>query len=223
MVGDFSSSREKVISTYNRGTHRIDYIFGTPNIIPYILNGGILLYHFLTMTDHRSLYIDIDLPRFLKCQPPKTSTIIHRSLRTNNPRGYQEYCKYLEQWINTSQIETTLSNLSTTSVNDSSFSISQIIKLEEEFTKIRKKAENRLVKQYAHTWSPQLKQAQHQVYYYKLWLSEFRTGKRYDAQRDRLSIPSPTIPLNQRQAQKHLRQAQHSLKKVKLQSQQLRE
>ena len=177
-------SLDTTISTYNRGMSRIDYIFGTNNIIPYVLQGGILPYHFLTTTDHRGLYLDIDLTRFLKCQPPKASTIIHRSLRTNNPQGAKEYCQILEKWLKTSQLETKLSKLTTDQDTASSQTLSNLIHLEEEFTKIKQQAEQRLVKQYMHPWSPKLKQAQQTVYYYKLWLSEFRTGRRYHKQRD---------------------------------------
>jgi len=52
------------ISTYNRGNKRIDYIFGTSNIVPYTTHGGILPYHFLINTDHRGLYIDVDIQKF---------------------------------------------------------------------------------------------------------------------------------------------------------------
>ena len=51
------------IPTYIRGQYRIDYIFGTHAILPYIVQGGILPYHLLKNTDHRSLYIDIELQR----------------------------------------------------------------------------------------------------------------------------------------------------------------
>jgi len=40
------------IPTYNRGSRRIDYMFSTPNLLPYVQQGGILPFHFLKNTDH---------------------------------------------------------------------------------------------------------------------------------------------------------------------------
>jgi len=75
------------IPTHIRGSKRIDYIFGTMNILPYVLQGGILPYHFITNTDHRSLYIDIDLQKFLRCQPPSNATQDYRAITQEQSRS----------------------------------------------------------------------------------------------------------------------------------------
>jgi len=67
---------DTTIPTYDRGSKRIDYIFATENIIPYITQGGILSYHFLTSMDHRALYIDIELHKFLRRHPPPHDTSV---------------------------------------------------------------------------------------------------------------------------------------------------
>ena len=204
------------IPTHNRGNKRIDYIFGTYNIVPYVENGGILPFHFLKSTDHRGLYIDIDLNRFLKCQPPLAQTIPQRTLQTNNPKGYIQYCQQIEQWISSSQIELTLQQMTQDTSEITPQQISRIIQLEKEFTDQKLQAEKRMIKKYTCPWSPTLKIAQLRVYYYKLWLSQYQTGKDYHKQRARLSLSSPKDPTTKQQAQTSLREAQKALKETKL-------
>ena len=99
------------VPTYNRGTTRIDYIFGTPNIIPYVTKGGILPFNFLIATDHRSIYVDIALQRYLRCQPPINNIMGPRDLTSNNPRSINKYCTHLHQWLQENDIEDTLKTI----------------------------------------------------------------------------------------------------------------
>ena len=48
-----------VIPTYLKGSSRIDYIFGTPNILPYIRKCGYLSFNSGIISDHRGLFIDL--------------------------------------------------------------------------------------------------------------------------------------------------------------------
>ena len=211
------------IPTHNRGSKRIDYIFGTTNIVPYVTNGGILPFHFLTNTDHRGLYIDVELQKFLRGNPPASSTLVNRTLRTNHPRGYRTYCDHLIQWLKESQLEQRLQKISQTLHPLAEDQLMQLHALEEEFSTARLNAEKRISKQPHHPWSPKLKNAQLSVYYYKLWVSQFKTSHDYHQQRDRLSLPSTRTPTTHRQAQKFLREAQKHLKEVKMNAQKLRD
>ena len=161
------------ISTYNRGSKRIDYIFGTENIIPYITHGGILSYHFMTSTDHRALYIDMELQKFLRSQPPPTNKLEHRLLQSKQPRGYRKYCKTLETWLDQSTIESTLHKLSNQTGTISDASKEKLQELEQEFTTARLMAERKIPQYGVLPWSPKLKKAQQQVFYYKLWMSQY--------------------------------------------------
>jgi len=203
------------IPTYNRGTKRIDYIFGTNNIIPYVVKGGILPYHFITHTDHRGLYLDIDIQKFLRGHPPATGSQQHRALRTSHPRGYRAYSEYMIKWLEDSDIEERLNQLIHQQVHLKKNNTQQIISLEQEFTTARLKAESSIRRQTVHPWSPTLRNAHMYAYYYKLWLSQFKTKRSYQRQRDQLSISPQNIPHTQKQAQQYLREAQQSLKEVK--------
>ena len=87
---------DTTIPTYTRGTKRVDCIFGSQNIVPNIVKGGLLLFYFLTMTNHRGLYPDIKLQRFLRSQLPQATPAQIRALQSNHPRGYHKYCQDLQ-------------------------------------------------------------------------------------------------------------------------------
>jgi len=78
---------DTTIPTYSRGHKRIDYILATDNILPYMQKSGILPFHFLLHTDHRALYVEIDLQKYLRSQPSTLSNQQLRSLTSKSPRG----------------------------------------------------------------------------------------------------------------------------------------
>ena len=53
-------------STHHRGSHRTDFVFYTPSIEHFISNIGILPIHEISPSDHRVLFLDIDLHVFLQ-------------------------------------------------------------------------------------------------------------------------------------------------------------
>jgi exonuclease III len=58
-------------STYKRGRKKIDFIFVTPGLIPFITKCGILPFD---QSDHRMIYIDVDLRGYLKNKEPTYKT-----------------------------------------------------------------------------------------------------------------------------------------------------
>ena len=119
--------------------------------------------------------MELDLQRFLRCQPPLASSIVHRSLKRNQRRGICLYCQHLQQWLDSSTLEDTLTQLQQASSPLTATQILSIYQLEQDFTNARLKTEQQLPQYGAHLWSPTLKKAQHQVIYYKLWLSQYKT------------------------------------------------
>ena len=53
-------------NTYTRGSQRMDFHFCTPQIEEYIVRCGIIPTDLLTSSDHRSVYLDINILSFLK-------------------------------------------------------------------------------------------------------------------------------------------------------------
>jgi len=86
---------DTLIPTYTRGHKRIDYMFATDNIMPYVVKGGILPFHFLKTTDHRALYVELELQQFLRCQLSTTLVNNTRYLTSKNHRGVRRYRQQL--------------------------------------------------------------------------------------------------------------------------------
>ena len=66
------------IATHNKGTHRIDYMFGTTNLLPFIHQCGYTAFHQDIISDHRGLFIDLStalLDEKILLQGPKPRCI----------------------------------------------------------------------------------------------------------------------------------------------------
>ena len=53
------SDNECKIPTYYRGSRKIDYIFTSLNLLPYVKRVGILPFYQYNQSDHRGMFIDI--------------------------------------------------------------------------------------------------------------------------------------------------------------------
>jgi hypothetical protein len=55
------------ITTYTRGTKRLDYVFVTPRLVDHILRSGYESFHARVALDHRGYFVDFSLAGFLDC------------------------------------------------------------------------------------------------------------------------------------------------------------
>jgi hypothetical protein len=72
-AGDLTDAHEHqhgtmYISTYTRGTRRLDYVFVTPRLVKHILRSGYESFHTRIASDHRGYFVDFDLAGFLDRQ-----------------------------------------------------------------------------------------------------------------------------------------------------------
>lgn len=56
-------------ATHTRGTRRIDYMLISQDLINYVSSAGILPFKTFTKSDHRALFMDIDLESYLRGRP----------------------------------------------------------------------------------------------------------------------------------------------------------
>jgi hypothetical protein len=92
-------------ATHARGTHRIDYILTTDIISEFITSAGILPLFEVCYSDHRALFIDIDLKGYLQTGCPPTISRANRGISSDDPRTIQKYQQLLARAIKESQIE----------------------------------------------------------------------------------------------------------------------
>jgi hypothetical protein len=77
-------------NTYSRGIKRVDYVFTSPRVVPFVDCCGIDPFHLLIHSDHRSLFMDVDFRGLLggvpaSILPPKLRGV---SSKTNDPSLY---------------------------------------------------------------------------------------------------------------------------------------
>lgn len=83
--------------TAEYGSDRIDFILASDNILEHVKRAGILPLHQTTQSDHRMLFIDINIEEVLKGTYANITHPATRKLRLDNPEVYQKYIKDLER------------------------------------------------------------------------------------------------------------------------------
>ena len=121
------------------------------------MKSGILPFHFITHTDHRALYMEIDMQNYLTSQPSTISNQQHRSFNSKSPRGAVKYCQQLQKWLDDNSIEQELQVLSQTPKSSFSTQDKENLKsIDNVFHNARHHAEQGLSKYRNHPWSPHL-------------------------------------------------------------------
>lgn len=212
--------------TYNRGSHRIDFTYATTGLLPYISKSGYGAYDEICRTDHRHVFLDIDLTRFLGGAAPQITPREARILATSNPRyvykyrqvlaelekqhrlleRWEEVTKRIEQQGTTTELEEELEDLDTITTN------------------CRLEAERQCGKLSKLAWSPPLRDARRRKKYWEAWQNEYRLARDYSQKRQKLlssfktppPMPTPEeIPRKIRQAQKELQEVRDKAKQYR--------
>jgi hypothetical protein len=84
-------------NTHLRGSKKIDFVFTTACIAPFIQSIGLLDFDFIFRTDHRTFFIDIDMDGFFGSATKKLLAQRLRQLQLEDPKVATEYRKVLHQ------------------------------------------------------------------------------------------------------------------------------
>jgi hypothetical protein len=166
-------------ATYSRGSSRIDYILSTEGILNYITEAGILPLHELVLSDHRALFIDVNMRAFLGGDPYDIMNINNRNLSTSDPRTVVKYQKLLLEGLENSDIENRVQQIND-ELQNKGISIAIHEKMEEidkDITKLKMECERKCKQQHRHPWSPILKQAYRNYQFWTIWISEKKHRK----------------------------------------------
>jgi hypothetical protein len=87
------------ITTYTRGTKRLDYVFVTPRLVDHILRSGYESFHARITSDHRGYFVDFALAGFLDRQLPSILSASSRAIRGNHPSNITKYVEYLDDYL----------------------------------------------------------------------------------------------------------------------------
>ena len=209
--------------TYNRGTKKIDYIFGTPGVLDWTTKCGMEEFNARIQSDHRGLWIDVDLQSLLGGKIPDLIPPQQRGVTGKDPRTTRKFRQELHKYLIEHKFEERMSRIQQlTKENESTQKIEDLIQaLDRDLERGMIASEKKAGKPTRPDWSPALIECQAKVNYYKCWLSEKLTGVKQEKQRryyrrkagkefepdDELHTPTkPTIQKKLRELQKERRE-----------------
>lgn len=198
-------------ATFIGGSTRIDYILVTPDIIHYINKAGILPFNGYYESDHRALFIDIDLHRVLRGMPHDPIARDQRAISSKIPWKVEKYQKFLHKACTESNI------FSRAKQFEEKYAHTQLTpslhqeleQIDAELTAIQLEAERLCRAKRHYPWSPLLKECNNRIRYWRLWIREIRRHKDYGAARAAIEVTFdlPTAIPTIREAKNQLRQA----------------
>ena len=182
--------------TYNRGSTRIDYILISPTLAPTIKRAGITAYSEVIQSDHRMLFIDIDLNYALNLRLNKLFMNPRRGVTSSNPKSIKLYRKTLTKLLDNSNLEDRLSII----LKSDQIDYDQLEAIDDELTNVMLKCDKQCMRISQTPWSPQLHKARANLRFWKLWLTQLRIGRNLEEARNKCSATDdaqqiPTIAI----------------------------
>jgi hypothetical protein len=181
---------EEEPATYTRGRTRIDYMLISPDLVEFVSAAGILPFKTFTKSDHRALFMDIDMDCYLGGRPSDAALATRRGLTSNDPRAVRKYRAELEVFLKKSKIEQRtfdkIREIERSTKGMTPKLAAELNKLEAELTQGKLEAEKQCAKVRSVPWSPKLMEAQQRLRFWKYWLSEKKTEKDFTAARTKV-------------------------------------
>jgi hypothetical protein len=81
---DHQHGEASMVPTYIRGSRRLDYCLVSPKLVNFIVHGGINLFNEFSHSDHRALFLDLDLIAYLGAKLPKLASPDQRSVSSSS-------------------------------------------------------------------------------------------------------------------------------------------
>jgi hypothetical protein len=181
------------------------------DIIPYFSKAGIIPFNGYFESDHRALFIDVDLPRILKGMPHDPISRNNRAISSTIPCKVKKYQQYVFQECKASQI---FSRTKDFEIRNKGIPMTpelhkELDAMDLEMTAIQLEAEKLCKARRQFPWSPLLKSCNNRIRYWRLWIRELRRHKDYGVLRATIEVTFE-VPIGYptlREAQKQLHTA----------------
>ena len=190
-------------ATYDRGRRKIDFMFGTQLVANNIHRIGIHAFSEIFISDHRGLYVDLDLETLLLGKPAQITTPENRKLNSHHIKNVNTFKDALEIYAEQHQIYrrscamahcaadptqdiTTVKNLANTIANDLERGLLQ--------------AERKCTRPYASQYSQDIASTRAQLQYWRFWMKQLKTFRDYSdcrqkcIQKAQITDPCDTPP-----------------------------
>ena len=160
-------------NTYTRGQHQIDHIFGCPRIASNTTNAGVLPFKFGIDSDHRGLYVDVEVQNIFRSTTTDLQYPKPRKLSSLNKKHADALRTVVTKSCKNQNIHSRLRQLSTVPPNRWHNQHQDALnKIDDTFTKIVLAAEAKVChKPYGYPISEKLIQAGQLLRYWKTKLS----------------------------------------------------
>ena len=145
-------------ATCRRGSQKIDHVMVSPDLIPYIQRQGIETTGYGIPSDHRALYCDIELARWLRGNAAHIDAPTRRGLQSRDPTATQEYLQAVEEYLQGHKFYDRLHRLQHIPADDPALP-ELLEKLDSDMTQARLAAEKKVQRRYHSQWSPELHKA----------------------------------------------------------------
>ncbi len=174
----------KELPSHRNGRDKIDFMLGTPDIIPAITRAGILAFNEGFSSDHRTMFIDLDLSRILKGSHTDVTHRANRSFTSTNKKTVKIIRGVITLEWERRQMSarirklSEISKLTTTEIRMEALSASWE-KIDKEIGIIFQQAERalRIPKKNKYKWSPLLAKAGAEKQYWRARLISLEAGK----------------------------------------------
>ena len=180
------------IRTHNRGSTQIDYMFGTENVAQAVIRAGFEPFGDHIPTDHRGIYVDLEMTKLLGNQPvnlnPPTKRILHARDPNQNPKYKHTIAQYFDNHNMDNREQEIRSELDALPPQSEIPTALQhkLERLDRDLERAMKTGEAATAKRYASPWSPELMLERKRKHWWCLWMTEIRTKSPRHEQRQAL-------------------------------------
>jgi hypothetical protein len=163
--------------THERGSHRIDYMLCTPNLVKFISRIGYTQLNEAFDSDHRAIFSDISTTIFAQSLPEVSRKIRMVGTTTTNQEGIH-YVTYLYDHLQQSNVFYDCHSLLLSSSQpgaDITLLAARLNDIDDTITKLMLQAEKKTCKKrHMALWTPQLEQSHLIIQYWCLQIKSFR-------------------------------------------------
>jgi hypothetical protein len=193
------------ITTYTRGTRRLDYVFVTPRLVDHILRSGYESFHTRIASDHRGYFVDFALAGFLDRQLPSIFSASSRAIRGTHPSNITKYVEYLDEYLEERDIYRKVK------VQKNWYEKDKLEALDREITKGMMEAEDQCRIHHRQPWSKEVNEVMTTANILRINLSSIKNNidcSKQIAQKQTLLKNTIQIPTDLKEATIALRKAQ---------------
>jgi len=205
-------------TTYARGNRRIDYIYGTTLVDIHTNRAGCTPFgdgYFLS--DHRGLFIDINLRAILQDDVSPIALQPKRFIHSTNPRERNQFLKLYYTHLEKNNIFQRIQNANPSGFNAQDLMI-ELNKIDKTRSEGMLAAAKKVGKQHAHDFSPKLKKLKRLAHLWRQLLSMIKTSIDPSKTLDQINMVDNTADLrvcpSERDCNRKLRKAQKYLKEA---------